>query len=139
VLLRKNVDWVLSLRLTRQGKFGFVPEPLILMPTSLDPVVSAARVSRSVRQGARSFMRISGKLRRQSVGGTVLDRHHGMLGRASPIFQAYLAKDPVQPETWVALPHQFLVWHKFPPAQRRTVSDLAGSPKRRPVRPGATI
>ena len=110
VLLRKNVDWDLSLRLTRQGKFGFVPEPLVLTPTSLDPDVSAARVSRSVRQGARSFIRISGKLRRHGVDGTVLARHYGTAGRylmrldrprfARRFFRASLAKDPVQPKTW---------------------------------------
>jgi glycosyltransferase involved in cell wall biosynthesis len=81
VLLRKNVDWDLCLRLTRQGPIGFVPEPLILTPTSLDPQVSAARVSRSARQGARSFARITGKLRRTGAGGADLARHYATTGR----------------------------------------------------------
>ena len=80
-LLRKNVDWDLSLRLTRQGKFGFIPEPLILTPTSLDPSVSANRVSRSARQGARSYARITGKLRRAGYGGQSLANHYATTAR----------------------------------------------------------
>lgn len=81
-LLRKNVDWDLCLRLTEQGKIGFVPEPLILTPTSLDPNVSGARVSRSMRQGARSYIRITGKLRRTGVRGAALAKHYASAGRA---------------------------------------------------------
>jgi len=118
VLLRQNEDWDLCLRLTRQGKFGFVPEPLVLTPTTLDPDVSAARVSRSVRQGARSFIRISGKLRRQGVDGTVLGRHYGTTGRylmqldrprlARRFFRASLARAPLQPKTWLHYAFSFM-------------------------------
>lgn len=81
-LLRKNVDWDLCLRVTRQGKIGFVSEPLILTPTSQDPQVSGARVSRSVRQGARSFIRISGKLRHQgSCPPQALAHHYASTAR----------------------------------------------------------
>ena len=109
-LLRKNVDWDLALRLTRQGKFGFIPEPLILTPTSLDPDVSANRVSRSQRQGARSYVRITGKLRRAGLGGTALAKHYTSAGIylmrvdrprfARKFLRAALALTPVMPKLW---------------------------------------
>lgn len=112
-LLRKNVDWDLSLRLTRQGRFGFVTEPLILTPTSLDPTVSAQRVSRSARQGARSYARITGKLKRQGFGGPALSRHYATTARYlmkidRPIFarrylKAALKLAPWQPKLWAHL------------------------------------
>lgn len=114
-LLRQNEDWDFCLRLTRQGKIGFVPEPLILTPTSLDPDVSAARVSRSVRQSARSFMRITSKMRRQRATAEVyiapaaLAGHYLSTGRhlmrldrvtyARRFFRAALALSPGQPRT----------------------------------------
>lgn len=116
-LLRKNVDWDLSLRLTRQGRFGFVTEPLILTPTSLDPNVSAQRVSRSARQGARSYARITGKLKRQGFGGTPLAEHYATTARyllqlerprfARRFLRASLALEPLQPKLWghLALSH----------------------------------
>lgn len=109
-LLRKNVDWDLCLRLTRQGRIGFVPEPLILTPTSLAPEVSAARVSRSARQGARSFARISGKLRRAGLTGRALATHYtttaryliriGRIHSARRFLGAALALDRWQPKLW---------------------------------------
>jgi glycosyltransferase involved in cell wall biosynthesis len=112
-LLRKNVDWDMSLRLTRQGKFGFVTEPLILTPTSLDPNVSAQRVSRSARQGARSFARITGKLKRQGFSGPGLAQHYATTARYlmkidRPLFarrylKAALKLDPWQPKLWAHL------------------------------------
>lgn len=112
-LLRKNVDWDLCLRLTRQGKFGFVPEPMILTPTSLDLGVSGARVSRSVRQGARSYARITGKLKRAGFGGAPLAAHYAStaryllrLGRARfarRYLRAALAITPAKPRLWAHL------------------------------------
>ena len=108
--LRQNEDWDLCLRLTRQGPIGFVPEPLILSPTSLDPVVSAARVSRSDRQGARSFARITGKLRRSGIEGPVLSPHYASAARfllridrprfARRFLRAALVLRPWQPRLW---------------------------------------
>jgi glycosyltransferase involved in cell wall biosynthesis len=110
-LLRKNVDWDLCLRLTCQGKIGFVPEPLILTPTSLDPAISATRVSRSVWQGARSFVRITGKLRRSGFDGRYVARHQASAARfllrsgrhrfARRFLRAALAQEPWQPRLWV--------------------------------------
>lgn len=116
-LLKKNVDWDLSLRLTKQGKFGFIPEPLILTPTSLDPSVSSARVSRSVRQGARSFVRICGKIRREHGAIPALASHYSTAGRylmrlgrpllARRFFAASLRINRAQPKVWAhyALSH----------------------------------
>ncbi len=109
-LLRKNVDWDLCLRLTRQGSFGFIPEPLILTPTSLDPTVSGARVSRSQRQGARSFARITGKLKRSGCADADLARHYAatalyLLRIERPRFarrylRASLSLAPAKPKLW---------------------------------------
>ena len=109
-LLRKNVDWDLCLRLTRQGKFGFIPEPLILTPTSLDPSVSGQRVSRSQRQGARSFARITGKLKRGGCADTDLARHYATTARyliridrprfARRYLSASLKMAPLKPSLW---------------------------------------
>lgn len=111
-LLRKNVDWDLCLRLTQQGPIGFVPEPLILTPTSLNPDVSAARVSRSDRQGARSLMRISRKIARAGKPGaqTSVTKHYAATGKylmrlsrpkaARRFFSASLRLAFAQPKLW---------------------------------------
>ncbi len=118
-LLRKNVDWDLCLRLTEQGPVGFVPDPLILTPTSLDPKVSAARVSRSARQGARSMIRIRGKIRRKQGAGAAraLAGHYAAAGRslmhvdrprfARRFFTASLGLSFAQPRLWA----HYLVSH----------------------------
>lgn len=124
-LLRKNVDWDLMLRLTRQGKFGFIPEPLILSPISMDPAVSAKRVSRSERQGARSFARISGKLRREGLGGKTLARHYSSTAKylmridrpkfARRFLKAAIVLTPSDPKLWahLALSHMPGIHAKF--------------------------
>jgi len=112
-MLRQNEDWDLCLRLTRQGKFGFVPEPLLLTPTSHDPDVSAVRVSRSARQGARSFARITGKLKRGGFGGSALAAHYTTTALyllqidrprlARRFLHAALAITPAKPRLWAHL------------------------------------
>ena len=79
--LRQNEDWDLCLRLTRQGKFGFVPEFLILSPNPVDPLISVLKISRSARQGAGSFVRITGKLRKQGVEGRYMAPHYASAAR----------------------------------------------------------
>ena len=79
--LRQNEDWDLCLRLTRQGKFGFIPEFLILSPNPIDPLIAAVKVSRSTLHGARSFVRITGKLRRQGAKGQCLAPHYTSAAR----------------------------------------------------------
>ena len=108
--LQQNEDWDLCLRLTQRGKFGFVPEFLILSPIPIDPTVSAARVSRSVRQGPRSFIRITGKLRHAGIGGSELSPHYASAaqylmrmdrpGFARRFLRAALVLKPWQPRLW---------------------------------------
>jgi len=117
-LLRKNVDWDLCLRLTRQGPIAHVPEPFVLTPTSFDPDVSRARVSRSERQGARSFVRISGKLRRTGCPPAILAAHYASAGRyllrigrpraARRFLAASLARDRMHPKLWAHYALSFL-------------------------------
>mgnify|MGYP002777034219 FL=1 len=112
-LLRKNVDWDLALRLTRQGRFGFIPEPLLLTPTPLDLAVSGQRVSRSIRQGARSYARITGKLKRAGLGGAPLAAHYATTASylmrinrphaARRFYRAALAITPGRPKLWAHL------------------------------------
>jgi glycosyltransferase involved in cell wall biosynthesis len=108
--LRQNVDWDLCLRLTQQGKFGFVPEVLILSSNPLDPLIQAKKISRSALQGARSFVRITGKLRREGMTGPYLAAHYASAGRnlmrvdrpilARHFLRASLAEDPWKPRIW---------------------------------------
>lgn len=108
--LRRNVDWDLCLRLTRQGKFGFVPEFLILCPNPIDPVIASAKVSRSTLQGARSFVRITRKLRRSGVKGPHLAAHYASAGRyllrvghprlARRFLRGSIAQDMWKPRIW---------------------------------------
>lgn len=76
--LRNNEDWDLSLRLTRQGRIGFVPEPLFLTPTPVGRP-GQPRVSRDTRATTRSFLRITGKLRRAGVEEAAILRHYETL------------------------------------------------------------
>ena len=109
--LRKNEDWDLCLRLTQRGKFGFVPEFLILSPNPIDPQAMAAKISRSVRHGACSFIRITGKLRRAGAGGRSLAPHYASAARylmrlerpgsARRFLRASLALDGWQPRIWM--------------------------------------
>jgi glycosyltransferase involved in cell wall biosynthesis len=108
--LRRNEDWDLCLRLTRQGKFGFVPEFFILCPNPIDPVIASAKVSRSTLHGARSFVRITGKLRRSGVKGPHLAAHYASAGRyllrierpklAKRFLRASIAQNPWKPRIW---------------------------------------
>lgn len=108
--LRQNEDWDLCLRLTRLGKFGFVPEILILCPNPQEPAVAAGKISRSDRFGARSFVRISVKLRRNGARGRHMAVHYGSAGRflirvgrpklARRFLRAALAESAAQPRIW---------------------------------------
>jgi glycosyltransferase involved in cell wall biosynthesis len=112
-LLRKNVDWDLSLRLTRQGKFDFLPDPLVMTPYPLDADTIAKRVTGSKLHGARSYARITGKLRRQGFGGGPMAAHYAtaaryllLLGRpgfARRFLRASLAQAPLRPKVWALL------------------------------------
>ncbi len=79
--LRNNEDWDFTIRLTRQGLFGFVPDPLYL--TVLQPPKAAVsdHISFNDRYSAVSFVRITGKLRRSGVPAPDLAAHYVTAGR----------------------------------------------------------
>jgi glycosyltransferase involved in cell wall biosynthesis len=103
--LRRNVDWDLCLRLTRQGHFGFVPEFLVLSPNPIDPVLASRKVTRSDLHGARSFVRITGKLRHDGMTGPHLADHYASAGRyllriKRPSFARRYLRASLQQDFW---------------------------------------
>jgi glycosyltransferase involved in cell wall biosynthesis len=109
-LLRNNVDWDLCLRLTRQGKFAFDPEPLILTPNPLKLEGPGPRISRSTRHQAQSFARVTGKMRHQGITGSAIAAHYCTTARkllmrnrpdaARRFFRASLVEAPLKPKVW---------------------------------------
>jgi glycosyltransferase involved in cell wall biosynthesis len=109
-LMRNNVDWDLALRLTRQGKLGFEPEPMYLTQIFLSQKVNSQRISRSARYSAQSFVRITGKIRHAGLASPVLAGHYtsaarhllkiGHAGFARRFFRAALALTPMKPRLW---------------------------------------
>jgi glycosyltransferase involved in cell wall biosynthesis len=109
-LLRNNEDWDLCIRLTRLGKIGFLPAPLVLTPTALKAEVISQRVSRSATYSTSSFVRITGKLRRAEVEKATLSIHHASAGlsllhRGRPrfarmYFRRSLREKPFAPRVW---------------------------------------
>lgn len=120
-LLRNNEDWDLALRLTRQGKIGFVPEPMYftqVSPTravsvSLVQNVNGRRISRSARYSAQSFVRITGKMRHAGLKSAAMASHYASAARylllighprlARRFFRAALFINPTNPKLWVHL------------------------------------
>jgi glycosyltransferase involved in cell wall biosynthesis len=112
-LLRNNADWDLCLRLTRQGKFAFDPEPLILTPNPLKTEGSGPRISQSTRHQAQSFARVTGKMRHQGITGIAIAAHYCTTARklvlrkrlnaARRFFRASLSEAPLKPKVWVHL------------------------------------
>jgi glycosyltransferase involved in cell wall biosynthesis len=112
-LMRNNVDWDLALRLTRQGKMGFLPEPMYLTQIFLSKSANAQRISRSARYSAQSFVRITGKIRHAGLASPVLAGHYasaarhllkvGHPGFARRFFRAALALTPLKPKLWAHL------------------------------------
>ncbi|GFE52492.1 hypothetical protein So717_42450 [Roseobacter cerasinus] len=80
VRMGNNNDWDFTLRVTRQGLFHFIPEPLYLVPEqpTIDP---SGKISRSARKSAKSFAFITGKLRRQNPHTPALARHYATTAR----------------------------------------------------------
>lgn len=79
--LRNNEDWDFTLRLTRLGKFGFLPEPLYLTLLQVAHESTEAQISTNERYSARSFITITGKLRRAGVAPKELAAHYMVTGR----------------------------------------------------------
>jgi glycosyltransferase involved in cell wall biosynthesis len=109
-LMRNNVDWDLALRLTRQGRLGFISEPLYLTQISFDQGINTQRISRSARYSAQSLTRITGKIRHAGVVDPSLANHYAAtarhlvtLGRARfarRFLRAALAITPMKPKLW---------------------------------------
>ncbi len=109
-LMRNNVDWDLMIRLTRQGKFAFIPEPLYMAEFQHSRQVNSQRISRSAKFSTQSFVRITGKLRHQGYKGEYLAKHYqaasnyllrvGHVGFARRFMRASLARAPVNPKLW---------------------------------------
>lgn len=132
-LLRKNVDWDLSLRLTQQGKFDFLTEPLIVTPYPLDLETRSKRVTGSKLHGARSYARVTGKLRRRGFAGPAMAAHYvttaryllqlGRAGFARRFLRASLAQAPLQPKVWATLALSYIpgsyVWARSRKRKKR--------------------
>ena len=109
-LMRNNVDWDLMIRLTKQGKFAFIPEPLYMTEFQNSQQVNSQRISRSAKFSTQSFVRISGKLRHQGYTGSQMAKHYqiasnyliriGHFGFARKFMRASLAQAPVNPKLW---------------------------------------
>ena len=110
-LLRNNEDWDHSLRLTRQGPIGFIPDPLLITPSPVTLATEQGRISKSKRASARSFVRITGKLRRDGHEGPVLADHYrttarllireGRVRSARGFMRRALWLRPVFPKLWL--------------------------------------
>ncbi len=74
--LRNNEDWDFTLRLTRLGKFGFLPDPLLLVVRQMPKAGADGHISINDRYSARSFVGVLFKLRRVGVTDRQLYRHY---------------------------------------------------------------
>ena len=74
--LRNNNDWDLTLRLTRLGKFHFLPEPYYIATTVPVLTDGTHHISKSQKFSAKSFAFITGKLRRSGERSPELARHY---------------------------------------------------------------
>lgn len=109
-LLRNNEDWDLMLRLTLEGRFAFIPDPLLFTPNTVIHESVAQRISLSARFSAQSFVRITGKLRHAGHHGPELAHHYrsaaGWLMRegrshfARRFLRAALAIQPASLRNW---------------------------------------
>ena len=110
-LLRNNVDWDHMLRLTRQGLIGFIPDPLLITPSPISETGVQGRISKSARYHARSFVRITGKLRRDGHEGPVMADHYrtaarflireGRVRSARGFMRRALRLRPMFPRLWL--------------------------------------
>lgn len=74
--LRNNEDWDFTLRVTRLGHFGFLPEPLYLTVRQLPKDAVAGHISMNDHYSARSFVTVTGKLRHAGVPDATLGTHY---------------------------------------------------------------
>ncbi len=108
--LRNNVDWDFTLRLTRLGKFGFVPQPLYVFSYAPRSASGNDHISHNPRHSMKSYAYITGKLRRGGYVGPELAKHYAAAGRylmrmgrprrAQRYFGAALKLTPTRPKLW---------------------------------------
>lgn len=108
--LRNNEDWDFTLRLSRIGKFGFLPEPLYLTVRQLPKAGLDGHISVDANYSARSYVAVIFKMRRAGVGDRLLLRHYQSaaryLMRTGRFLSArrYLCKalktNPLSPTSW---------------------------------------
>ncbi len=108
--LRNNHDWDFTLRLTRLGKFGFLPEPLYLAVRHEPKAGTGWHVSVNARYSARSFVAVLFKLRRAGVADRLLVGHYlsaarflmrtGRFASARRYLGRALQTSPVSPTGW---------------------------------------
>lgn len=111
--LRNNVDWDFTLRLTRQGKFGFVPQPLYIFSYAPRKASGNDHVSHNPRYSVLSYCYITGKLRRAGHDGPEMAGHYAAAGSylmrldrpafARRYFRAALKITPGNPRLWAHL------------------------------------
>jgi len=109
--LRNNVDWDFTLRLSRLGPFGFVPQPLYVFSYAPRKAENNDHISQNARYSTISYVYITGKLRRAGLGGVHLAKHYAAAGRylmrmgrpsfARLYFRAALTLRLRQPKIWV--------------------------------------
>ena len=109
--LRNNEDWDFTLRLTRLGPFGFVPQPLYVFSYVPRNAQNDDHISNNARYSSISYVYITGKLRRAGRGGLHLAKHYAVAGRylmrmgrpsfARLYFRAALTLRLRQPKIWV--------------------------------------
>jgi glycosyltransferase involved in cell wall biosynthesis len=116
--LRNNEDWDFTLRLTRQGKFAFIPEPLYLVVRQVPRLAASAHISVSDRFSARSFVGVIFKLRRAGIPDHDLRGH--MLGAARNLMRCgrfrlarrfirrAISLRPLNPTAWRLLAFSFM-------------------------------
>jgi glycosyltransferase involved in cell wall biosynthesis len=108
--LRNNEDWDFTLRLTRQGRFAFLPEPLYLTVRQLPKIGRTTQISLNDRASARSFSAVTTKLRRAGQSDKALYFHYlsaarflmrsGRYGLARRFLRRALATYPLRPAPW---------------------------------------
>ena len=74
--LRNNEDWDFTLRLTRQGTFGFIPQPLYVFSYVPRAASGNDNISHNPRYSALSYVYITGKLRCAGHAGPEMAGHY---------------------------------------------------------------
>ncbi|MHC0055789.1 glycosyltransferase family 2 protein [Actibacterium sp. D379-3] len=77
--LRNNEDWDFTLRLTRQGPFAFIPQPLYIFSYQPRTAAGNDHLSQSTQHSTRSYVYTTGKLRRAGYGTRDLGGHYGSI------------------------------------------------------------